>query len=91
MAKAKKDHKSKALHRVKVIIGHLTAIQHMIEDEKYCVDIVHQSRAVQNALKKLDSVIMEDHLKTCVIDQIKNNEEERTIEELMQLFGFNSK
>jgi DNA-binding FrmR family transcriptional regulator len=60
----------------------------MLEENKYCVDIVHQSRAVQSALKKLDLLIIEDHLNTCVVDQIKNGEEKRTTEELLKLFEY---
>lgn len=83
-----KDVKTRAVHRIKIIQGHLKKVQKMLEDGEYCVDIVHQSRAVQSALKKLDLLIMEDHLHTCVIDQIKNGEEKRTTEELLKLFEY---
>jgi DNA-binding FrmR family transcriptional regulator len=80
--------KEKAIHRIKIIQGHLQKIQQMIEDEEYCVDIVHQSRAVQSALKKLDVLIVEDHLNTCVVDQIKHGEESKTTAELLKLFEY---
>lgn len=82
------DVKKRAVHRIKIIQGHLKKIQEMLENDKYCIDIVHQSRAVQSALKKLDLFIMEDHLNTCVIDQIKSGDEESTIEELLKLFEY---
>ncbi len=82
----KADQKKKILHRVKIIQGHLKAIEQMIEDDTYCVDIVHQSMAVQSALKKLDMVIIKNHLETCVIDQIKSGEEETTVTELLKLY-----
>lgn len=80
------DEKTKSIHRIKIIQGHLKAIEQMIQDDEYCVDIIHQSLAVQRALKKLDMQIMQNHLETCVIDQIKNNEEQKSINELMRLF-----
>lgn len=84
----KKDntHKKNILHRIKIIAGHVASIQQMIEDDVYCVDIIHQSIAVQKALKKLDMVIMDDHLRTCVIDQIRGGEETKTISELLRLY-----
>ena len=54
--------KKQKLHRIKIIKGHIEAIERMIEDDVYCIDIVHQSLAVQKALKMLDTVIMADHI-----------------------------
>lgn len=86
--KKDKDVKTRSIHRIKIIQGHLKKIQEMLEEDAYCVDIVHQSRAVQNALKNLDILIIEQHLKTCVIDQIQNGEEKQTTEELLRLFDY---
>lgn len=80
--------KDRALHRIKIIQGHIQAIEEMLLTDKYCVDIVHQSRAVQNALKKLDLLIIEDHLKNCVIDQIRTGREKTSTEELLRLFEY---
>lgn len=85
----KTTNKDKALHRIKIIRGHINSIEKMIEDDKYCVEIVHQSRAVQKALKKLDGVIIDDHLKGCVVHQIQNGEVNKTTEELTKLFDLN--
>lgn len=80
--------KDKALHRIRIIQGHLSAVEKMLQNDDYCVDIVHQSRAVQKALKQLDLLLIENHLKTCVIHQIHNNEEKRTTDELLKLFEY---
>ncbi|MCA9386754.1 metal-sensing transcriptional repressor [Candidatus Dojkabacteria bacterium] len=82
------DVKKRAIHRIKIIQGHLKKVEQMLTEDEYCVDIVHQSRAVQSALKKLDLLIIEDHLNTCVIDQIKTGEEDKTTEELLRLFEY---
>ncbi len=81
-----KSHKEQILHRIKIVQGHLAAIEQMINDNEYCVDIVHQSMAVQSALKKMDMVIIEEHLRTCVVDQIKEGDETKTIAELLKLY-----
>ena len=80
--------KKRAIHRIKIIQGHLKKVQEMLENDEYCVDIVHQSRAIQSALKKLDLLIIEDHLNSCVIDQIKHGEEAKTTDELLKLFEY---
>lgn len=80
--------KERALHRISIIKGHIEKIEAMLENNQYCVDIVHQSRAVQSALKKLDLLIIENHLNTCVLHQIKNGQEAQTTEELLKLFEY---
>lgn len=84
----KKTNKDRALHRLKIIQGHIKSIEKMIEEDKYCVDIIHQSLAVQRALHKIDLLLMEDHLNTCVVHQIHSGQEKQTTEELLKLFEF---
>ena len=83
-----KTHKEKVGHRIKIIQGHLKAIAKMIEEDKYCVDIVMQSLAVQKSLKELDKVIIEDHMKSCLVNEIKNGKEDKAIKELLEIYKF---
>lgn len=78
--------KERSLHRIKIIKGHLNSIEKMIEEDTYCVDVIHQSNAVQKALRKLDLLIMQNHLSSCVVNQIKNGEEARSTNELLKLY-----
>ena len=82
------DSKKRALHRVKIIQGHVKCIEKMIEEDRYCPEIIHQSRAIQKALKQLDLLLIEDHLKTCVVRQIQDGEVAKTTEELLKLYEF---
>jgi len=71
------------------LTGHLEGVKKMIENDKYCVDIILQNEAVISALKKVNEMILENHLNTCVTEAIKNkNEKERKkkIKELLDLF-----
>jgi DNA-binding FrmR family transcriptional regulator len=86
MKTVEKTSKEQALHRVKIIQGHMRAIEKMIESDGYCVDIIHQSMAVQKALKRLDMSLMKDHLGTCVVEQFQNNQFQKSIDELMTLY-----
>ncbi len=80
--------KQKILHRIKIIKGHLGAIEKMIDNDTYCVNILMQSLAVQKALKNLDLEIMEEHLGTCVIEQAQNGEKEKLVKELMGIYKY---
>lgn len=73
------------LHRLKIARGHLDKVIDMVQKGSYCIDIVHQSIAVQSALKKIDEMILENHLKTCVSDSIKKGESEKAIKEVMEV------
>ena len=76
----------KILHRIRIIQGHLRAIELMIADNKSCLDIVHQSMAVQKALKKMDMALMKSFLETEVVEQFQNNQIEKSVKELLQLY-----
>lgn len=80
--------KDKLLHRIKIIKGHVNAIETMLSNDEYCIDIVHQSQAVQKALKKLDSLVMEDHIKHCVVEQAKNGDLNKITEELLGIYKY---
>ncbi len=73
------------LHRLKIARGHMDKVIDMVEKDAYCIDIVHQSIAVQSALKKVDELILENHLKTCVADSIKKGESDEAIKEVMEV------
>lgn len=79
------DVKVKAQKRINIIKGQLDGLQKMIEDDKYCIDLLNQSLAIQNSLRSLDSVLFERHLSTHVSEQFKNTPSKATTE-LVTLF-----
>ena len=82
MTEAKAD----ALKRLSYIEGHLSGIRRMLEDDKYCVDVLKQTYAVRRAIEKLESILLEGHLHSCVVDGIKNGREDEVVEELTDLY-----
>lgn len=72
--------------RTKIIQGHLARVIKMIEEDKYCLDVLNQSLAVQNALKKVDEIILKDHLSSCVLDKIKKGEHQEVTKEIVEIF-----
>ena len=81
-----KDTKERILHRLKIASGHLKKVIQMIEDNQYCIDVIHQSQAVQKALKEIDNLTLEEHLKGCVTDAIKNGRRDEAVTEVMNVF-----
>ena len=81
-----KTTQDRILHRLKISVGQLKKVIQMVEDQEYCIDILHQSQAVQAALKETDAVILENHLKTCVADSISKGDKEKAIREIMDVF-----
>jgi DNA-binding FrmR family transcriptional regulator len=80
------DRRQDALKRLSYIEGHVAGIRKMVAEDKYCIDILRQTHAVRKALEKLEAVILEGHLRTCVPEGIKDGREEAVIQELIQLY-----
>lgn len=81
-----KDTQERILHRLKIAQGHLKKVLNMVEDGEYCIDVIHQSKAVQRALEEADSLVLENHLKTCAADAIKSGRQDEAVKELMNVF-----
>jgi len=65
-----KDHKINLIHRLKIAHGHLEKVIRMVEEDRYCLDVIQQTQAVEMALRRVDELILENHLKTCVREAI---------------------
>ena len=79
---ARKD----VLARLRSVAGHLSAVERMVENDKYCVDILKQTLAVEKALERIDALILGEHLETCVADAFRQGKAERTVKELAEIF-----
>ncbi len=78
-----------SIQRLKSAEGHLRGIQRMLEDDVYCIDIIRQIQAVQAALNKVSSMILDDHLNSCLVTAIRGddpNERERVLKEIADVF-----
>ena len=80
------DSKEKLKLRLSKAIGHLNSVYRMVDEKKYCMDVLNQLKAVQAALDKTAEVMLKQHLETCVVDAIQKQDSARVIEELMQVF-----
>ena len=76
--------------RLRKIEGQVRGVQKMVEDGRYCIDILTQIRAVQRALRKVEEQVLAEHLQSCVTDAIRSGteqEQQRKLREVMDVFG----
>lgn len=82
----KKSPKEDVVRRLRIAEGHIARIITMVEDGRYCIDILQQTSAVKNALKKAEEILLINHLNSCVVNALKLGADEKTAEELGRLF-----
>jgi DNA-binding FrmR family transcriptional regulator len=80
------DTRQEALKRLAYIEGHLKGIRKMVEDDQYCVDILKQTFAVQRAIDKFESLLLQGHLNACVPEGIREGRDQQVLGELAELF-----
>lgn len=75
-------------HRLAIAEGHLKKVRKMVQEESYCLDIIHQSQAVQAALKKVDEEVLHGHLHSCVLKDIHEpkGKKEKLVQEIVEVF-----
>lgn len=82
-----KNDRERLLHRLKIVLGHYTKVMKMVEDDVYCIDILHQSQAVQKAMRQIDNLLLEQHLASCVTDAMhKHHNQDKFMKEIMDVF-----
>ena len=74
--------------------GHIKGIERMVNDDTYCIDVIKQIQAVQAALNKVSSMMLDNHLRTCVTTAIRGDdpdEREQMLQEITGVFEVSSK
>jgi DNA-binding FrmR family transcriptional regulator len=86
--------KVELLSRVRTVSGHLKGVEKMIEQDAYCVKIIEQVQAIQAALNKVNTLLLDDHLRHCVTTAVRGEdptERERVLSEIANVFQTASK
>jgi DNA-binding FrmR family transcriptional regulator len=81
--------KQKTLRRLQIIEGHVRAVQRMLDEDKYCIDVIRQINAIQSALGKVSQVVLESHLNHCVTEAVRGDDaarREQVLTEIADLF-----
>ncbi len=82
--------KGKTLGRLRRIEGQVQGIQRMVEEEKYCVDILLQLMAVQGAVEQVQKLVLAQHIESCVADAIRSGnarDRQKKVDELLEVFS----
>lgn len=88
------DGNENTLRRLRIVEGHLKGVIRMVEQGEYCIDVIRQIQAVEAALNKTSTQILENHLNSCVTTAIKGNnarERERVLREITEVFDMSTK
>jgi DNA-binding FrmR family transcriptional regulator len=75
-----------ALRRMKILAGQVQALEKQLEEDRYCMDILDLSLSIQKALRSLDGLVIEGHLRTHVIEMMTGGEEDKAVSELLRLY-----
>lgn len=84
------EEKTALINRLKIVEGHIRGIQRMLDEDAYCVDVLRQTLAIRRALEKVDAMILERHLNTCVTSAIRSDEpseRDHAITEILEIFS----
>lgn len=85
------EHQPKLIRRLRLIEGQVRGLQDMVEKGTYCIDIIAQTSAVKQALSGVEDVLMENHLGTCAMDQIKKGNGEKARGEILKVYRLKRK
>ena len=86
----KEEVREKVLARLRKVAGQVTGIQRMVEEDRYCVDVLHQVAAVEGALDRVGQLVLAAHVETCVASAIESGrprERKKKLDELMEVFS----
>jgi DNA-binding FrmR family transcriptional regulator len=86
----KPETRAQATRRLRKIAGQVAALERMVDDDRYCVDVLHQIAAVRGALDKLGKLLLEGHVETCVADAMRSGrtaDRDQKVAELLDVFS----
>ncbi len=84
----KPEHKQSALNRLKTVRGHLDAVLGMVEEERYCPEVMKQISALQASLERVNRILLQNHLETCVTHAVAEGRAGEIVDELMETMKY---
>ncbi|UCD97865.1 MAG: metal-sensitive transcriptional regulator [Chloroflexota bacterium] len=88
------DDNKNVVRRLKSIEGHVRGIERMVAEDAYCIDVIRQIQAVQAALSKVSTIILDNHLNSCLINAVRGDnpdDRERVLKEISEVFATSTK
>jgi len=87
----KDKNKSRVLRRLKLIEGQIRGLYKMIENNTYCIDVITQTSAVKNGLSGVEDLLLENHLGSCILNQVKAGQNNKAKEEILKVYKLKRK
>lgn len=87
----KDEHKKTAMNRLKTVRGHIEAVINMVEEERYCPEVMKQVSALQGSLEKVNRILLQNHIETCVMHAVEEGRSEEIVDELLETLRYTNK
>ncbi|WP_454061151.1 metal-sensitive transcriptional regulator [Candidatus Nitrospira salsa] len=79
------------MNRLKTVRGHIEAVINMVEEERYCPEVMKQVSALQGSLEKVNRILLQNHIETCVMHAVKEGRSEEIVDELLETLRYTNK
>ena len=83
--------KQKIKKRLKILEGQVRGIEKMVEKDAYCIDVITQTSAIKQGLSNIEDVLLEGHLKHCVVKQIRSGQTDKATKEILKVYQLKRK
>lgn len=83
--------KVKLVRRLKIIEGQIRGLQDLVSKGTYCIDVITQTSAVKQGLSNVEDLLLENHLGTCILDQIKSGQTDKAKAEILKVYKLKRK
>ena len=83
--------KNRIIRRLKLIEGQIRGLQKMVENGTYCIDVITQTSAVKQGLSNVEDLLLENHLGSCILNQIKSGQTNKAKEEILKVYKLKRK
>lgn len=83
--------KTKILRRLTIIEGQVRGLREMVDRNAYCIDVITQTSAAKQALSNVEDLLLESHLGTCILDQLKEGKRAKAQKEILKVYQLKRK
>lgn len=83
--------KQRIVRRLKILEGQIRGLQEMVEKSVYCIDVITQTSAVKQGLSNVEDLLLENHLGSCILDQVKSGQTDKARDEILKVYKLKRK
>lgn len=83
--------KSRIIRRLKLLEGQVRGLQKMVDSDTYCIDVITQTSAVKQGLSNVEDMLLENHLGSCILNQVKSGQTNKAKEEILKVYKLKRK